>query len=88
MTRIEQHVIHFGYPKMHLVSYISESIWRLGSGNHFTTYISEQLHIGNVKEEPRSITEVNYIPQMLKHNDWCTGLDYMNETLPHNALQR
>jgi hypothetical protein len=23
---IEQHVIHCGYPKMHLVSYISESI--------------------------------------------------------------
>jgi len=47
---IEQHVIHFGYPTMHLVSHISESIWRMGSGDNFTTGISEQLHIGNVKE--------------------------------------
>jgi hypothetical protein len=25
--------------------------------------------------------QVNYIQQMLKHNDWCTGLDYMAETV-------
>jgi len=47
---IEQRVIHFGYPKMHLVSHISESIRRMGSGDNFTTDISERLHIGNVKE--------------------------------------
>jgi len=47
---IEQHVIHVRYPKMHLVSHISESIWRMGSGDNFTTDISEQLHIDNVKE--------------------------------------
>jgi hypothetical protein len=47
---IEQHVIHFGYPKMHLVSHISESIRRMGSGDNFTTDISERLHIANVKE--------------------------------------
>jgi len=47
---IEQRVIHFGYPKMHLLSHISESIWRMASGDNFTTDISELLHIGNVKE--------------------------------------
>jgi len=46
---IEQRVIHFGYPKMHLMSHISESIRRMGSGDNFTTDISERLHIGNVK---------------------------------------
>jgi len=47
---IEQHMIHFGYPQMHHVSHISESIWRIGSGDNFTTDISERLHIAKVKE--------------------------------------
>jgi hypothetical protein len=84
---IEQRVIHFGYPKMHLVSHISESIRRMGSGDNFTTDISERLHISNVKEAYRSTNKVNYIRQMLKHNDRCTGLDYMEETLSYLALQ-
>jgi len=84
---IEQRVIHFGYQKMHLLSYISESIRRMGSGNNFTTDISEWLHISNVKEAYRSTNKVNYIQQMLKHNDRCTGLNYMEETLSYLALQ-
>jgi len=84
---IEQHVIHFGYPKMHLVSHISESIRRMGFGDNFTADISERLHIANVKEAYRSSNKVNYIRQMLKHNDRCTGLDYMEETLSHLALK-
>ena len=47
---IEQRVIHFGYPKMHIVSHISGWIWRMGSGYNVTTDISEWLHIGKVKE--------------------------------------
>jgi hypothetical protein len=62
---IEQCVIQFGYPKMHLVSHIAESIWRMGSGDNFTTDISEQRHIGIVKEAYRSSNKVNHIPQML-----------------------
>jgi len=58
---IEQCVIHFWYPKMHLVSQISESIRRMGCGNNFTTDISARLHIGNVKETYRSTNKVNYI---------------------------
>jgi len=45
---IEQHVIHFGYPRMHLVSHISELIWWMGSGDNFATDIWERLHISNV----------------------------------------
>jgi len=37
---IEQRVIHFGYPKMHIVSHISVSIRWMGSGDNFTTDIS------------------------------------------------
>jgi len=84
---IEQRVIHFRYLKMHLVSYISEWIQRMGSRDKFTTDISEWLHIGNVNEAYRSTTTVNYIQQMLKHNDRCTGLDCMEETLLYLALQ-
>jgi len=84
---IKQRVIHFGYPKQHLLSHISESICRMGSGDNFTTDISERLHIGNVKKAYRSTNKVNYIEQMLKHNDRYTDLDYMVETLSYLALQ-
>jgi len=84
---IEQRVIYFGYCKVHLVSSISESIWRIGSGDNFTTDVSELLHISNVKEEYRSTTKVNYIQQMLKQNDQCTGLNHMEGTLSYLALQ-
>jgi len=59
----------------------------MDSGNNFTTDISEWRHIGNVKEAYRPTNKVNYTQQMLKHNDWCTGLDYMAETLSYLALQ-
>ena len=78
---IELCVIHSGYPKMHHVSDISDSIRRMGSGDHFTTDILERLHIANVKDAYRSINKVNYIRQMLKHND------YMEETLSYLALE-
>jgi len=83
---IEQRIIHFGYPKMHLVSHILESVRRMGSGDNVTTDISEWLHIANVKEAYWSSHKVNYIRQMLKHNDWCSSLDYMEETLSYLAL--
>jgi len=84
---IEQRVIHFGYPKIHRVSYISESIGPMGFSDNFTTEISEQLHIANVKEAYRSSNKVNYIRQMLKHNEQCTGLDYMEVTFSYLALE-
>jgi len=59
----------------------------MGSGDNFTTDISERLHIANVKEEFRSTNKVNYVRQMLKHNDRCTGLDYMEDTLSYLALE-
>jgi hypothetical protein len=83
----EQRVIHFGYPKMHLVSHISEAIWRMGSSDNFTTDISERLHIGNVTEAYRSTNKVNYNRHTLMHNDRSTGRDYMEETLSYLALQ-
>ena len=84
---IEQRIIHFGYPKLHLVSHISESIPQMGSGNNYTTDISEWLNIPNMKEAYQSSYEIYYIPQMRKHNDRCTGLDYMVETLSYLALE-
>jgi len=75
--KIAQHVIHSRYQKTHVVSQISESIWRMGCGHNFTTDNCEQLHITNVKEVYGSSNKLSYIRQMLKHNDWCSGLDYM-----------
>ena len=59
----------------------------MGSGDNFTSDISERLHIGNVKEVYRSTNKVNHIQQMTKPNNWCTSLDYMEETLSYLALQ-
>jgi hypothetical protein len=59
----------------------------MGSGDKSTTDMSERLHISNVKEAYRSTNNVNYIQQMLKHNDRCTGPDYMEETQSYLALQ-
>jgi len=57
----------------------------MGSGDDFTTDISECLHISNVKEAYQSTNKVNYIQQMLKHNDRCTGPDHMEATLSYLA---
>jgi len=84
---IEQRVIHFGYHKMHPVSHISESIRQMGSGDNFTTDISERLHIAIVTEAYQSSNEVTYIRQTVMHNHQCTGLDYMEETLSRLALE-
>jgi len=59
----------------------------MGSGDNFTTYISEWLHIAKVKVAYRSSNKVNYIGQMFKHNDRCTGLDSIEETLSYLALE-
>jgi len=59
----------------------------MGTGDNFTTDISERLHSANVKEAYHSTNKVNYIRQMIKHNDRCTGLDYMEEILSYLALQ-
>jgi len=59
----------------------------MGSGDNFPTNISERLHIANVKEAYWSSNKVNYIRQMLKDNDQCTGLAYMEETLSYLALE-
>jgi len=59
----------------------------MGSGDNLTTDISELLHIANVKEAYGSSNKVNSIRQMLKHNDRCSGLAYMENTLSYLALQ-
>jgi len=55
---IEQRVIPFGYPTIHLVSYTSESIRGMGSSDNCTADISERLHIANVEEESLSSNKV------------------------------
>jgi hypothetical protein len=72
---IEQHVMHSRYPMMRLVSHIPESICRIDSGENFTPDIAEWLHIANVKQAYRSSNKVNYIRQMLTHNDRFTSSD-------------
>jgi len=84
---IKQQWTYFAYPMMHLVSWRSESIRLMGSGDNLITDISDWLHTGNLKQTYRSTNTLNYIEQMLKHNHWCTSLDYMEETLSYLTLQ-
>jgi hypothetical protein len=84
---IEQHIVHFGYQKRHPVSHILKSIWRMGSGDNVTTHSSKWLNITNMGEAYQSGNKVNYIRHMLKNNDLCTSLDYLEETLSYLALQ-
>jgi len=56
---IQQHMIHFGYPKIHLWNDVSESIRRMNTGDNLTTDISERLHIANVKEPYPSRNKVD-----------------------------
>jgi hypothetical protein len=72
---IQQRVIHFGYPTMHVVSHVLESIDGMGTGDNFTTDISERLHIATVREAYLSSNEVNYIQLIPSYNDRCTSLD-------------
>jgi len=72
---------------MHLIRHISKSIWRMGSADNFITNVSERRHRSNVTDAYRSSNKVNDIRQMLKHNDWCPGLHYMEETLSYLALE-
>jgi hypothetical protein len=59
----------------------------MGSGDNYTTDIAERLYIASAKEGYRSRNKVNHNRQMLKHNNRCTGHDYMEETLSHLALE-
>jgi len=87
LKTIEECVIHYRYPQVRLVSHISASIWQMGSGDNFTVHIFEWLHIVYVKAGYWSSNKVNYIGQMLMHNDQYTDFDYMEETLSYLALQ-
>jgi hypothetical protein len=82
---ITQRVILFGYAMMHLLCHIWKPIWGIGSSDNVTTNISERLHIGNFKEVYQSTNIVNYIQQLHKDNEQCTGLDYTEETVLHLA---
>ena len=71
---------------MYLVSYISESIWWMGSGCNVSTDISDQLHITKFNEAYQSTNDVNDIQLLLKRNDQFTGLGNMKK-LSYLAIQ-
>ena len=85
--KLRAEVFHFQFPKMHLLSHISESIRRMGSPDNFSTDVSELLHVEMVKEAYRSTNRVNFEEQMLWYNDRNTGLAYMIQTLEYLALR-
>ena len=85
--RLESEYFHFGKPKMHLLSHYQEFISRMGAPDNFSTDISELLHISNGKAAYRASNRVNFLLQILAHNDRHTALDYMHMTLRWLALK-
>lgn len=84
--KLETAIYHFQFPKMHMLSHVSNSIRRMGSPDNFSTDVSELLHRENVKEAYRASNRVQYEEQMLWYNDRHTGIAYMVQTLEHLAL--
>ena len=85
--RLESECFHFGKPKMHLLSHYREFIIRMGASHNFSTDISELLHISNITDAYRASNRVNFMRQVLVHNDRHTALDYMHQTIRWLALQ-
>jgi len=84
---MKHRVMHPGYQKMHPVSHVSVSIQQISSRDIFTTDIFQWPYIGKVNEAYASTNAVDFDGQMLKHNDQCTGLEYMREILFYLAHQ-
>jgi len=84
--KLRTEIYNFQFPKMHLLSHITESIRQMGSPDNFSTDVSELLHIEMVKEAYRSMNRVSFKEQMLWYNDRYTGLAYMVQTLEYLAL--
>jgi len=59
----------------------------MGSGDSFTADISELLLVSNMQAVYRPKYTCHYIRQMPKHNDWRTGLDFIEEILSHLTIQ-
>jgi len=70
-------IMHFGYPKMHLVSHILESIQWMEAGQNVTTDISEQHHVANIQRTYWSSKKVNYVSQTVEYIEMFTGLGNM-----------
>ena len=58
--KVRAEVYHFQFPKIHLLSHISERIRRIGSPDNFSTDVSELLHVEIVKEAYCSMNRVNF----------------------------
>ena len=66
---------------MYLLSHYRECIIRMGAPDNISTDILKLLHISNVKDAYRASDRVNFMRQVLAHNDRHTALDYMHQTL-------
>ena len=72
---------------MHLLSHYGEFIIRMGASDNFSNDISELLNISKVKDAYRASNRVNFMRQVLAHNDRHSALDYMHQMLRWLALQ-
>ena len=77
---------HFGKPKMHLLCHYHKFITRMGAHNNFSTKISKLLHILNIKKVYHASNGVNFMLQLLQHNDRYTTIDYMEQILQWLAV--
>ena len=75
--RLESECFHFGKPKRHLLRHYREFMIRMDVSDNFS----------NAKDAYQATNRVNFMRQVLAHNDRHTTLYYMYQTLQWLALQ-
>jgi hypothetical protein len=75
----------FNFPKLHLLSHLTDHVRQHGSCDSWTTDVSEGLHM-SLKDAYRATNRVNFIPQLLAYLDADMGMSMMRLSLKHLAL--
>ena len=76
----------FNFPKIHLLSHISDHVRQHESSDNWTTDVSEALHM-NFKDAYRASNRVNYNKQIVQYMDAELGMSRMRATLTYLANQ-
>ena len=75
---------NYNFPKMHLLSHLTDHIRQHGSCDSWTTDVSEGLHI-SLKDAYRASNRVNFMEQILSYLDADLGMSMMRLNLTYLA---
>ncbi|KAF8416331.1 hypothetical protein EV426DRAFT_541377, partial [Tirmania nivea] len=76
---------NFNFPKIYLLSHLTDHIWQYGSYDTWTTDVSEELHM-SLKDVYHSTNWVNFIKQLLAYLDADLGISMIRLNLIYLTL--